>query len=125
MWLRQDGPQNAADLPALLKLQRNVKELEQNKQSSWEQQDKKEGAQQGNTKAKPHAHVMLWELSYYCRNMAALSSRQAQCLPLPLICVCSPQKEPVEPITVGSVELDLEKLKVRPSLTSGFKAVHT
>ncbi|TNN00174.1 hypothetical protein fugu_011420 [Takifugu bimaculatus] len=33
------------------------------------------------------------------------------CLPLPLICVCSPKKESVEQITVGTVELDLEKLK--------------
>lgn len=86
-----------------------MKELEQDKQSLREQQDKKEGAPEGNAKAKPH------EMSYYCRNMAALSSS----------CVCSPKKEPVEQITVGTVELDLEKLKVRPSLTPGFKAVHT
>lgn len=45
------------------------------------------------------------------RNMAA-----DHCLPLPLICVCSPKKESVEQITVGTVELDLEKLKVRPTL---------
>lgn len=38
----------------LLKLQRKVKELEQNKQSLWEQLDKKEGAQE--EKAKVHQH---------------------------------------------------------------------
>lgn len=64
-------------------------------------------------KAPGARHALLCEMSFYCRNMAALSPRH--CLPLPLICVCSPKKELVEQITAGSVELDLEKLKVRPT----------
>ena len=38
------------DLPVLLKLQRRVKELEQEKQSLWEKLDKKEEAQQEKAK---------------------------------------------------------------------------
>lgn len=38
------------DLPVLLKLQRKVKELEQEKQSLWQQLDKREAAQQEKAK---------------------------------------------------------------------------
>lgn len=38
------------DLPVLLKLQRRVKELEQEKQSLWQQLDKREEAQQEKAK---------------------------------------------------------------------------
>lgn len=40
------------DLPVLLKLQRKVKELEQDKQSLWQQLDKKEEAQQEKAKVR-------------------------------------------------------------------------
>lgn len=57
--LGQDEPETTADLPVLLKLQRKVKELEQNRQSIWEQLDKKEGAQQEKAKVQPDAAVLL------------------------------------------------------------------
>uniref|UniRef100_H3D867 Myosin VAb n=1 Tax=Tetraodon nigroviridis TaxID=99883 RepID=H3D867_TETNG len=42
----EDEGQPSEELPVLLKLQRKVKELEQNKQSLWERLDHKEGARQ-------------------------------------------------------------------------------
>lgn len=67
--LGQDEAQTAADLPVLLKLQRKVKELEQNRQSIWEQLDKKEGAQQEKAKVQPRAAAppsfISIKLSYY------------------------------------------------------------
>ncbi|KAM9352451.1 unconventional myosin-Va-like [Symphorus nematophorus] len=46
----EDETQATVDLPVLLKLQRRVKELEQDKQLLWEQLDKKEEAQQEKAK---------------------------------------------------------------------------
>ncbi|XP_068168674.1 unconventional myosin-Va-like isoform X2 [Antennarius striatus] len=46
----EDETQSTADLPVLLKLQRRVKELEQDKQSLWKQLDKKEEVQQEKAK---------------------------------------------------------------------------
>ncbi|XP_022611603.1 unconventional myosin-Va-like [Seriola dumerili] len=46
----EDESQPAVDLSVLLKLQRRVKELEQDKQSLWQQLDKKEEAQQEKAK---------------------------------------------------------------------------
>lgn len=46
----QDKTQLTVDLPVLLKLQRKVKELEQEKQSLWQQLDKREEAQQEKAK---------------------------------------------------------------------------
>ncbi|XP_073327527.1 unconventional myosin-Va-like [Pagrus major] len=46
----EDETQATVDLPVLLKLQRRVKELEQDKQSLWQQLDNKEEAQQEKAK---------------------------------------------------------------------------
>ncbi|XP_027128874.1 unconventional myosin-Va-like [Larimichthys crocea] len=46
----EDETQSTVDLPVLLKLQRRVKELEQDKQALWQQLDKKEEAQQEKAK---------------------------------------------------------------------------
>lgn len=46
----EDKTQLTVDLPVLLKLQRKVKELEQEKQSLWQQLDKREEAQQEKAK---------------------------------------------------------------------------
>ncbi|XP_069384282.1 unconventional myosin-Va-like isoform X1 [Paralichthys olivaceus] len=46
----EDETQAKVDLPVLLKLQRRVKELEQEKQSLWQQLDKREEAQQEKAK---------------------------------------------------------------------------
>lgn len=75
-------------------------------------QEGRSSARKRQGKAPRARHALLCGTSYHRRNMAALSSRQAHCLPLPFICVCSPKQEPVEQITV---ELDLEKLKVGPT----------
>uniref|UniRef100_A0A3Q4HGI0 Unconventional myosin-Va-like n=1 Tax=Neolamprologus brichardi TaxID=32507 RepID=A0A3Q4HGI0_NEOBR len=50
MDLNTDETQTAVDLPVLLKLQRRVKELEQEKQSLWQQLDKREEDQQEKAK---------------------------------------------------------------------------
>ncbi|TKS73569.1 Unconventional myosin-Va [Collichthys lucidus] len=50
MSLNIDETQSTVDLPVLLKLQRRVKELEQDKQALWQQLDKKEEAQQEKAK---------------------------------------------------------------------------
>lgn len=46
----QDETQATVDLPVLLKLQRKVKELEQDKQSLWQQLENREEAQQEKAK---------------------------------------------------------------------------
>lgn len=43
----------------LLKLQRKVKELEQNKQSLWERLDEKEGTRQEKARVKPCTSIMV------------------------------------------------------------------
>lgn len=48
------------DVSVLLKLQRRVKELEQEKQSLWEQLDKKEEARQEKAKVCPKRPVMFF-----------------------------------------------------------------
>lgn len=85
----------------LLKLQRKVKELERNKQSLWEQLDKKEGAQQEKARVKPRVNpvFIFLPVAFF----------------LSLISACSSKKELAEQISVGRAELDLEKLKVRPT----------
>uniref|UniRef100_I3JNL6 Myosin VAb n=1 Tax=Oreochromis niloticus TaxID=8128 RepID=I3JNL6_ORENI len=50
MDLNTDETQTAVDLPVLLKLQRRMKELEQEKQSLWQQLDKREEDQQEKAK---------------------------------------------------------------------------
>uniref|UniRef100_A0A673BZT1 Myosin VAb n=1 Tax=Sphaeramia orbicularis TaxID=375764 RepID=A0A673BZT1_9TELE len=50
MDLNIDEDQSTVDLPVLLKLQRRIKELEQEKKSLWQQIDKKEEAQQEKAK---------------------------------------------------------------------------
>lgn len=47
------------DLPVLLKLQRRVKDLEQEKQALWQQLDKKEEAQQEKAKVCTETPIML------------------------------------------------------------------
>lgn len=108
---RQDGGRPSEELPVLLKLQRKVKELEQNKQSLWERLDKKEGAPQ--EKAKVTVNHVFLKMKHPRRNMASLSSCQLRSS-LSVIYVRSCKKELAEQITVGRAELDLEKLKVPP-----------
>ncbi|XP_075883468.1 unconventional myosin-Va-like [Nelusetta ayraudi] len=59
----EDEAQPTVELPVLLKLQRRVKELEQDKQSLWQQLDKKEEVQQEKAKAvEEHQSVCRAEL---------------------------------------------------------------
>lgn len=79
--LWQDDPQPSEELPVLLKLQRKVKELEQNKQSLWERLDEKEGTRQVKARVKHQYGYQIWLLYLF-----------ASCVFLLIICVCSPKK---------------------------------
>lgn len=55
----QDEAQPTVELPVLMKLQRRVKELEQDKQSLWQQLDKKEEVQQEKAKVRISTHFIF------------------------------------------------------------------
>ncbi|XP_041794286.1 unconventional myosin-Va-like isoform X2 [Chelmon rostratus] len=58
----EDETQSTVDLPVLLKLQRRVKDLEQDKQTLWQQLDRKEEAQQENAKVEEQTTACRAEL---------------------------------------------------------------